>query len=148
MWPETQKKVDLELTLLRRLLHDHRKLLDKVRHGEPDGTELLALSALLHSFYTGIENAFKRIAIEIDSFVPTGVRWHSDLLSQMAQRRPDRPAVISSDLCARLGEYMEFRHVFRHAYTFDLNWRKMSDLVLQCDQTLEHLNAELQGFFK
>ena len=32
----------------------------------PTEIELSALAALLHSFYTGVENVFKRVAMELD----------------------------------------------------------------------------------
>ena len=65
----------------------------------------------------------------------------------MAQSTSKRQAVVSSDLAAILGKYMLFRHVFRHAYDFELKWRKMSDLVLQTKQVLDRLEAELMDFF-
>ncbi len=148
MWHETSKKVDLELSLIHRLLDSQRDLLRKVRDREPDSVELLALSALLHSFYTGLETAFKRIALEIDGHMPSGIRSHSDLLMQMARPYGARSAVISDDLRCRLGEYMDFRHMFRHAYSFDLKWRKMSGLVLSCVETLDSVEAELSSCFR
>ena len=82
---------------------------------EPDATELLALSALMHSFYTGIENIFKRVALEIDGSMPAGFKWHTDLLTRMARPFGERRAVVSEELLLRLAEYMDFRHVFRHS---------------------------------
>ena len=148
MWPETHEKVYLELDLIEHLAESHQSLLAKVRSIEPDTIELSALSAFLHAFYTGIENTFKRIAIEIDKSLPAGERWHADLLSRMARPSAERPPVISGELCVQLGKYMEFRHVFRHAYTFDLKWTKMADLVLRSDQVLEQFRAELKVFFE
>ena len=145
MWPDTLKKVELELALLRRLLAYH--ILKKVRSAEPDQTELLALAGILHSFYTGVENMFKRIADEIDGSLPTGLRSHAELLERMARPSPQRPPVISDELRVILGDYMDFRHMFRHAYSFQIRWRRMSDLVLQCEETLDRLDAELQTFF-
>ena len=103
---------------------------------------------MLHSFYTGIENIFKRIAIELDGAPPTGEAWHRDLLNAMAQRTSNRPAVISELLRDQLRDYLEFRHVFRHAYSFQLKWRKMSSLVLNCETVLKTLETELDSFLK
>jgi hypothetical protein len=147
VWLETHKKIKLELALLHRLLESQRSLLQRVRDTEPDGTELLATSALLHSFYTGVENIFKRIALEIDESLPAGQKSHSDLLLQMDTRTGKRPAVIPAALRMRLGEYMDFRHVFRHAYSFDLSWSKMRGLVVNCDDTLGQLESALDEFF-
>ena len=55
MWPEARDKVNFELSQLRLLLDFHRDLLTNVQGRDPDGTELTALSAFLHSYYTGIE---------------------------------------------------------------------------------------------
>ena len=43
---------------------------------------------------------------------------------------------------------MEFRHVFRHAYTFDLRWDRMKTLVLGCEETLQLVEGELDRFFE
>lgn len=148
MWPETAEKVRLELAQLRRLIEYYQTLLGKVRVTEPDMIELSALSSFLHSFYTGIESIFKRIASDVDGNLPSGDHWHSGLISAMSQPTLKRHAVISEDLCGRIIKYMGFRHVFRHAYDFELKWRKMSDLVLKSEQVLDHLEVELKAFFE
>ncbi len=45
-------------------------------------------------------------------------------------------------------EYLEFRHVFRQAYAFDLRWEKMRSLVLGCEDTLRLLQVELESFLR
>lgn len=147
MWPKTHKRVNLELAMLHELLDTYRSLLEKVRSAEPDHTEMAALAAVLHSFYTGIENIFNRIAMEIDDSPPSGEASHAILLGRMAHPTDVRPAVISEDLRLRLRYYLDFRHMFRHAYAIELKWRKMSDLVLHCEETLDRLEKELEAFF-
>jgi hypothetical protein len=44
--------------------------------------------------------------------------------------------------------YLDFRHVFRQAYSFQLQWEKMSPLVLGCEETLRRLEVELDAFFE
>ena len=53
---------------------------------------------MLHSFYTGVENIFKRIALEIDGELPSGDYWHRQLLERMTEPGMSRPAVISAEL--------------------------------------------------
>ena len=148
MWPETAEKARIELAQLRRLIDYHQGLLTKVRTTEPDTTEMSALSAFLHSFYTGVESIFKRIATDVDGFLPAGERWHSGLICAMSLATSKRQAVISEGLCAWIIKYMGFRHVFRHAYDFELKWRKMSDLVLGAEEALDRLEVELKAFFE
>ena len=148
MWPETKKKVYAELRLLNRLLTECEPLRLRVCEDEPDYVELLAVAALLHSFYTGIENVFKRIALEIDGSVPSGSHSHAALLSLMTQANSKRPTVLSGHFAERLDGYMGFRHMFRHAYTYDLKWSKMCNLVLQMKDVLNQFAAELNVFFE
>lgn len=68
------------------------------------------------------------------------------MLDQVADATEDRPAVLSEELKARLRLYLDFRHVFRHAYTFDLRWEKMRELVLDCGATLAALHEEIATF--
>lgn len=143
MSPKLAVFIEVELTQLRQLLAEHRPLLLKVRGEVPDGIERSAVAAMLHSFYTGIENLLKRIAIECDGGVPTGSTWHRVLLDSMARPIPQRPAVLSAMLHARLAEYLQFRHVFRQAYSFQLRWEKMEGLVWDCETTLAAVETEL-----
>ena len=75
------EKARIELAQLRRLIDYYQGLLAKVRTAEPDAIEMSALSSFLHSFYTGIESIFKRIAADVDGFFPAGgaVALRSDL---------------------------------------------------------------------
>lgn len=148
MWDKVRKQVRVELEQINHLIEVHSSLLVKCAHAKPDVIELSALAALLHSFYTGIENIFKRVAIEIDGAMPRGESWHRQLLNSMVQPNEFRHAVISPGLHERLKFYLEFRHVFRQAYSFQLHWEKMSQLVLGCVDTLHQLESELDSFFE
>jgi hypothetical protein len=147
VWLETRKRVFLELDLLRRLVNEHLELLTLPQDTEPGRTEVIAVSGVLHSFYGGIENVFKRIALDIDGSVPGGSRSHTDLLEGMARPSEKRSAVISDELRERLGDYLYFRHVVRHAYSFDLDWSKMPGLAQGAEETLRLLESELADFF-
>ena len=148
MWDRLRRQVMVERKQLNRLIEMHQPLLEKSASQCPNDIELSALAAVLHSFYTGIENIFRRIALEIDGALPTGEFWHRELLDAVAHSGRDRSAAISEDLRDRLREYLGFRHVFRHAYAFQLQWEKMSHLVLDCEETLRLLEAELDAFLQ
>jgi len=148
VWDSLRKQVAFERTQLRRLIDTHRPLLEKCATAPPSEIELSALAALLHSFYNGIENIFKRMALELGERLPSSEFWHMHLLDAMAQATPQRPAVLSPELQRRLKEYMEFRHVFRHAYIFNLRWGQMKPLVLRCEETLALVENELDRFLQ
>lgn len=146
MWPDLKEQIAVEESQLERLLAIHQPLLERSRTQPPNDIELSALAALLHSFYTGIENLLRRIAIEIDGGIDKGEGWHRRLLVQMGGSRESRPAVISGELLERLQPYLQFRHVFRSSYSFQLHWEKMQPLVLHCEETFGSLRVEIASF--
>jgi len=148
VWPEVREQIDLERANIDTLFAAYREVVQKVATRPPDFIELSALATMLHSFYNGIENIFKRIAAEIDHDVPTGATSHAKLLTMMANPGHHRPPVISKAMQGRLSAYLSFRHVYRHAYSFQLDWRKMSDMVLQSEATWQELQRELEQFFE
>lgn len=103
---------------------------------------------MLHAFYTGVENVLSRITVHVAGVKPLGDAWHQGLLKSMAASAPNRGAVLSLDTLERLSEYLAFRHVFRHSYTFQLRWEKMRHLVLGLDEMLERLREEIAAFLK
>ncbi|MFO8058671.1 MAG: hypothetical protein R6V10_15400 [bacterium] len=148
MWPRLKKQIAVEREMLRTLFSDHGPLIDKCGVSAPDRIEISALAAMLHGFYNGIENIFKRIAIELDEGLPEGPAWHKELLSMMSRPVSSRPAVISEDLSEKLREYLEFRHFFRSAYTFQILWERMAHLVLGCQEVFNQLESELDKFIE
>lgn len=146
MLPELKKQIETERSQLRRILDTHQGLLERCRTTNPTADELAALAAILHAFYNGVENIFKRIAIALDGSVPQGEFWHSELIERMASPAKKRPALLSAVMNENIQEYLDFRHVFRHAYTFDLQWSKMKHLVLECEAVLQKLEKELDTF--
>jgi hypothetical protein len=146
VWDRLAQQVETELEQLCMLFRTHSGLLSRSRAATPSTDEVPAIAAILHSFYTGVEGIFKRIATEVDGKAPRGEFWHADLLEAMSRHLPQRPAVISRELNESLQEYMDFRHVFRHAYTFELRWPKMAPLVKNLDSTFPRLVQELTAF--
>ena len=146
MSDKLRKQVDVERQQLNRLIDEHRSLLDSCASREPTAIEVSALATFLHSFYSGIENSLKRIAIEMDGGVPSGDAWHRQLLSVMTSATDLRPPVLSNTLYETLSEYLAFRHFFRQAYSFHFNWFKMSGLVSNAEPTLRLFETEVASF--
>jgi hypothetical protein len=147
VWPDVEEQVAVEQAQIAQLFEAYQAAIRKSSQQEPDFIERSALATMLHSFYTGIENIFKRVALEIDGDIPSGSASHSDLLTAMRRTTASRPPVISEELHVRLSAYLSFRHVFRHAYSFQLEWDKMRDLVQQSQATWQQLQTELDRFF-
>jgi hypothetical protein len=148
VWDKLRKQVTVERQQLHRLLETYRPLIERCAVSPPDDIELSALAAMLHSFYNGFENIFKRVAAELDGSLPSGEFWHRELMDSMTMPSGERSAVLSEQLIEHLDDYLEFRHFFRHAYTFDLRWDRMKNLVLGCEETLQLVEGELDRFFE
>jgi hypothetical protein len=91
---------------------------------------------------------FQTVARQFDQQVPGEPRWHRALLAQMARPTAMRPALISALLEARLTDYLAFRHYYRHAYTFTLDWARLEPLVRGLPSVHEALRDELAVFLQ
>jgi hypothetical protein len=147
-WDKFRKQQATEREQLERLLSGIRPLLAKCRNTAPTEIELSALAATLHSFYTGVENIFKRVTVELDGEPVRGDAWHRELLRRMKTSTANRPALLPEELHDTLTEYLRFRHVFRNAYSFDLDWQKISPLALRMEETFQKLEEALDRFLK
>lgn len=146
MWPRLRKQIAVEQAELAHLLEFYDELLSAAKIEAPVGTDLAALSAFLHSLYTGIENFFRRITIELGDELPTDKSWHRRLLRQMTEPTARRSVVISQAMHDRLTGYLDFRHLFRNLYLPHLEWERMEALVLGAGQLFIELCAELDAF--
>jgi len=140
--------IEDELVSLERVVESVKEAL-ALLPDTPSQFELHGLAAYIYQFYTGVESIFQRIAVQLGEGLPRGAYWHVDLLDQMAEAQEGtRPAVIDEPLRARLKDYLDFRHFFRHAYAYTLEWNKMRWKVESMAETLELLRRQLMDFFE
>ena len=100
----------------------------------------------LAEVYSGIERIFERIAREVDMQIPRGGRWHNDLLEQMAERRPERPPVISPNTLPRLKELLDFRHKVNNIYRDELIYEKAEEHAKPITELFTAVSEELDTF--
>ena len=82
---------------------------------------LTAVASGIEHAYSGMEQAFKIIAAEIDGAVPTAEDWHARLCALMFTPIPGRrPAVLPGALRADLDDLRAFRHRVRNLYGSEL----------------------------
>jgi len=105
-----------------------------------------AIGYFLHNFYNGCENIFRSIARFFENDM-TPDSWHSDLLKRMKLSIPGfRPAAIDEELYIVLNEFRGFRHIFRHSYAFELNWKKEREVARKLDHTTKMLTQQIESF--
>ena len=96
--------------------------------------------------YRGIENIFLRIAREVDMHVPTGSRWHKNLLAQMKELRPERPPVISEDTFLQLEDLLDFRHKVNNIYGRQIVYEKTEVHAKSIDELFATVSQEFNAF--
>ena len=96
--------------------------------------------------YRGMENIFRRIALDVDLRIPDGSRWHKELLTQMVEPQVERQPVISQESLAHLQELLEFRHVFNNIYGEELVYEQTERNAKQVGELFNSLSKELDAF--
>ncbi len=124
----TKIKITLEISKIDKLIEKSSVLLSKCSIAEPDFVELNAIGSILHSYYCGIESIFNMIYKSIYAKTLSGNTWHSDLLADMFEKTDKHNPILPQKLFQPLKEYLGFRHVFRHAYGYELNWERLKPL--------------------
>ena len=143
-----QGLVEDELVALGRVAQEMDEVLASCAK-PPTRTELRAVASMLHEFYNDVERMFERMAVGLGEGVPQGSNWHVDLLAQMATTREEaRPAVIDEALRARLKDYLDFRHFFRHAYGYTLEWSQLRWKAESLSEMLRMLRDQVRRFFE
>jgi hypothetical protein len=141
-------KIEIEIKQIDILLNTHKLLIDLCHTKIPDSTEIAAAGAILHSFYNGIEKIFLFIAKDFDKKVPSGEKWHRELVKQMNSQTDKRNKIISDAIKEMILHYMGFCHFFRHAYDFQLDWSLLKDNFINISKNWEMIKSELDLFLK
>ncbi len=126
-----------ELPVLVAEINDELAKLEKLvnrlatQQGRVDDEEISESAALrLHNFYTGCERIFKLIATEVNGVLSQSLDWHKRLLNQVALEVAGiRPAVISTETRKDLEELLNFRHIVRNIYAYELKPERVEELV-------------------
>ena len=107
---------------------------------DPFAVESLAYQ--LHNLYCAFEDLFKVVADYFENTVVDSKRYHRELLQRMRLTIEGvRPALLSEEAFKLLDSLRAFRHFFRHAYSYDLDPKKV-ELVLEEALRLKELYRE------
>ena len=102
---------------------------------------------LLHNFYNGFEDLMREVAKTFENTVDDAVRYHRELLKRMKLNVTNiRPALISEASFRTLDELRAFRHVFRHAYGYELESEKVEHLVKKLRENIDSIRKDVDNF--
>jgi len=109
--------------------------------------DVAAAAYVLHNIYGALENTFEQISRTFENHITDPVQWHRELLTKMFLEIPKiRPAVIPQDLRGVLNDLSGFRHVFRHAYEYELDPEKIALLIRDWNKARTQLISSLDLF--
>ncbi|MBC7342481.1 MAG: hypothetical protein H5U02_08540 [Clostridia bacterium] len=101
------------------------------RKGAESAVELESLGYQLHNLYCAFEDLFKIVAEAFENHIEDASRYHTQLLWKMSlEIEGVRPALLSEEAVRMLDNLRSFRHFFRHAYSYELDRRKLK-IVLE-----------------
>ena len=106
----------------------------------------IAIAKNLADCCQGVENIFKRIALDVDVDMPQGERWHKQLLKQMAAPKAERPPVISESTFELLQELLAFSHVYNNIYDEELEYEKTEENAKRVGDLFTMFSEELDTF--
>ena len=142
------QRINDELTKIEETLERITRGLDKIEVAPVDVREFIenTIATDLADVYRGIENIFLRIAREVDMHVPTGSRWHKNLLAQMAGQRLERTSVISENTFLQLEDLLDFRHKVNNIYGKELKYEKTIPHAKSIDDLFARVSQDLNTF--
>jgi uncharacterized protein YutE (UPF0331/DUF86 family) len=105
----------------------------------------------LHNLYCAFEDLFEIIAKTFENHIHDRDKYHMELLKRMTiSIEGVRPSLLSQETFVLLDNLRSFRHFFRHAYTYDLDERKVrivfSDALKLRDIYQKYINTFLSSF--
>ena len=118
----------------------YAKLEERKRKRGKTGIESVAYQ--LHNLYCAFEDLFKIIANTFENHIQDKSQYHLELLKRMTMPIEGvRPSLLSQKTYVLLDNLRSFRHFFRHAYSYELDERKVK-IVLEDAITLRELYRE------
>ena len=141
------------LSLLRASIEAQSKEIERIfakveerRHGK-SAVELESLAYQLHNLYCAFEDLFRIVADFFENRIYDRTRYHWELLRRMKLPIEGvRPALLSEESYRLLDSLRAFRHFFRHAYSYELDPRKVALVVEDALELRKVYQQEIERF--
>jgi len=148
MTHETILKIKFEISQVDMMISETEPVLKLIHNKIPDKIETAALGLFLHSFYNGIENILKFIVKEEYGKLPSGTKWHKELLDFCFLENNRKKRLFNENVKTILDDYLSFRHFIRNTYSYKLNWERMENLVLEIEKNWNIIKTEILNYLE
>lgn len=112
-----------------------------------DKEKTVYLGYFLHNLYNAFEDLFLEISKTFENRIENSTFFHKELLRKMTLEIPGiRPKVISKESFLILSELRGFRHIFRHAYTYEIIPEKVEGLKNKIIENWDLIIKDITNF--
>jgi hypothetical protein len=102
----------------------------------------------LHNLYCAFEDLFEIVAKTFENNIHDKVRYHLELLKRMTIAIEGvRPSLLSQENFVLLDNLRSFRHFFRHAYSYDLDERKVRIVLSDAFKLRDLYQKDIRAFW-
>lgn len=136
--------VESQLSIIEKI---YKKIIERSRSNHEYSLEGMAYQ--LHNLYCAIEDVFKIVAAAFENNIEDAAKYHVELLKRMTQSIEGiRPNLVSENAYVLLDSLRSFRHFFRHAYTYELDERKIRIIEDDAMKVKNILFSDIHEFLK
>jgi len=125
----------------------YKKLEDRRKKRGKAGIESIAYQ--LHNLYCAFEDLFKIVAETFENHIQDKTKYHMELLKRMTLSIEGvRPQLLSQESYILLDNLRSFRHFFRHAYSYEIDVRKVRIVLDDADKLREMFKKNVEIFLE
>lgn len=132
---------------VREIENIYAKLEERKRKRGKTAVESIAYQ--LHNLYCAFEDLFKIVAGTFENNIEDKGKYHSELIKRMTiSIEGVRPHLLSHESFVLLESLRSFRHFFRHAYTYELDERKVRIVLEDAFKLKEIYHKDIDIFLE
>jgi hypothetical protein len=125
----------------------YNKLEDRRKKRGKAGIESIGYQ--LHNLYCAFEDLFKIVAESFENHIQDKTKYHMELLRRMTiSIEGVRPPLLSRESYMMLDNLRSFRHFFRHAYSYELDARKVRIVLDDADKLRKIFKRDVEIFLE
>lgn len=134
-------------TQIREIEDIYKKIEDRRKKRGEAGIESVGYQ--LHNLYCAFEDLFKIVAESFENHIQDKAKYHIELLKRMTVSIEGvRPSLLSQESYILLDNLRSFRHFFRHAYSYELDARKVRIVLEDADKLREIFKRDVDIFLE
>jgi len=140
------------LAVLLGFMQSQEEIIDKIFREieavEPNNREWNShLGYLFHNLYCSVEDLWQEVARTFENRLEDPASYHRELLQRMRLEIPGiRPRLLNTSSYQLLNELRGFRHIFRHAYDYELDEGRLRQLKAKVMREWSAVEGDLANF--